>query len=79
MVLFNNADDNWCSLFSFQHFIWHESVLDFRCFAYVFWHVVYCIVLNANFVIGAFIGGITEIVFALVIFAQSKGMVLKTE
>ena len=38
-----------------------------------------CIVLNANFVIGAFIGGITEIVFALVIFAQSKGMVLKTE
>lgn len=42
MVLFNNADDNWCSLFSFQHFIWHESVLDFRCFVYVFWHVVYC-------------------------------------
>jgi hypothetical protein len=38
-----------------------------------------CIVLNAKFVIGAFIGGITEIVFALVIFAQSKGMVLKTE
>lgn len=38
-----------------------------------------CIVLNANFVIGAFIGGITEILFALVIFAQSKGPVLKTE
>lgn len=37
-----------------------------------------CILLNANFVIGAFIGGVTEILFALVIFSQSKGLVIKT-
>jgi len=36
-----------------------------------------CILFNANFVVGAFIGGITEIVFALVIFSQSKGLVIK--
>ncbi len=36
-----------------------------------------CILLGANFVIGAFIGGATEIVFALVILNQSKGLVLK--
>ncbi len=37
-----------------------------------------CILLDANFVIGAFIGGATEIVFSLVIFNQSKGLVTKT-
>ncbi|MCW8109473.1 hypothetical protein OPS25_13260 [Alteromonas ponticola] len=37
-----------------------------------------CILLGANFVIGAFIGGVTEIVFSLVILNQSKGMVVKT-
>ena len=36
-----------------------------------------CILLNANFVIGAFIGGVTEILFALVIFSQTKGLVIK--
>jgi hypothetical protein len=33
---------------------------------------------SANFVIGAFIGGIAEVIFSLVIFNQSKGLVLKT-
>jgi hypothetical protein len=37
-----------------------------------------CILFNANFVIGAFIGGVTEILFALVIFSQTKGLVIKT-
>jgi hypothetical protein len=32
--------------------------------------------LGANFIIGAFIGGATEIVFSLVIINQSKGLVL---
>ncbi|AEP31765.1 DUF7010 family protein [Brumicola nitratireducens] len=36
-----------------------------------------CILLGGNFVIGAFVGGITEIIFSLVIFMQSKGLVLK--
>ena len=36
-----------------------------------------CIFLGANFVIGAFVGGILEIIFSLVIFTQSKGLVLK--
>ena len=36
-----------------------------------------CILLSANFVIGAFIGGATEIVFSLVIFNQFKGLVTK--
>ncbi|CAM3799799.1 DUF7010 family protein [Rheinheimera salexigens] len=36
-----------------------------------------CIVLGANFVVGAFIGGITEIIFSLVIFKQSKRQALK--
>jgi hypothetical protein len=35
-----------------------------------------CILLGANFIIGAFIGGATEIVFSLVIINQSKGLVL---
>jgi hypothetical protein len=39
---------------------------------------MFCILLGANFVIGAFIGGLTEIVFSLVIFNKSKGLVLKT-
>ena len=37
-----------------------------------------CILLGANFVIGAFVGGVTEIVFSLVIFMQTKNLVLKT-
>ncbi|TGE85210.1 hypothetical protein C7Y70_02410 [Pseudoalteromonas sp. KS88] len=37
-----------------------------------------CILLNANFVIGAFIGGVTEVIFALVIFSQTRGLVVKT-
>jgi hypothetical protein len=35
-----------------------------------------CILLGANFIIGAFIGGATEIVFSLVIINQSKCLVL---
>ena len=35
-----------------------------------------CIVLNADFIIGAFVGGITEIVFSLIILYQSKKVVL---
>ncbi|GAA0213731.1 hypothetical protein GCM10009123_21180 [Kangiella japonica] len=38
---------------------------------------ILCILLNANFVIGAFIGGVTEIIFALVIFSQSRDLVIK--
>jgi len=38
-----------------------------------------CILLSTNFVIGAFIGGTTEIVFSLVILNQSKSLLLKTE
>lgn len=37
-----------------------------------------CILLGANFVIGAFVGGVIEIVFSLVIFMQTKNLVLKT-
>jgi hypothetical protein len=37
-----------------------------------------CILLAANFVIGAFIGGVTEIVFALVILNQAKTLDLET-
>jgi hypothetical protein len=33
---------------------------------------VVCIIFNADFIIGSFIGGITEIVFSLVIFYHSK-------
>jgi hypothetical protein len=36
-----------------------------------------CILLDANFVVGAFMGGITEIVFSLVIFKQSNGLITK--
>ena len=39
---------------------------------------MFCILFSANFVIGAFIGGIAEVIFSLVIFNQSKGLVLKT-
>ncbi|MBU2863344.1 hypothetical protein KO489_05770 [Reinekea forsetii] len=35
-----------------------------------------CILLGANFIVGAFIGGLTEIIFSLVIFYRSKGLVL---
>jgi hypothetical protein len=35
-----------------------------------------CILLGANFIIGAFVGGVTEIVFSLVIFMQTKSLVL---
>jgi hypothetical protein len=35
---------------------------------------ILCILLGANFVIGAFIGGVTEIVFSLVIITQSKDL-----
>jgi hypothetical protein len=38
-----------------------------------------CILLGANFIIGAFVGGVTEIVFSLVIFMQTKNLVLKSE
>ena len=38
-----------------------------------------CILLGANFIIGAFVGGVTEIVFSLVIFMQTKNVVLKSE
>ena len=34
------------------------------------------IVLDANFILGAFIGGVTEIIFSLVIFNQSKRLTL---
>lgn len=37
-----------------------------------------CIVLDAQFVVGAFIGGVVEILLSLIIFYQSKGLKLKT-
>ncbi|MFQ3195551.1 MAG: hypothetical protein ACI9N3_002385 [Colwellia sp.] len=37
-----------------------------------------CILLGANFIIGAFIGGLTEIIFSLVILNKSKGLMLET-
>jgi hypothetical protein len=40
---------------------------------------VLCIVLNANFMLGAFIGGVTEIIFSIIIFKQSKDMVLNDD
>ena len=39
---------------------------------------MFCILLGANFIIGAVIGGITEIIFSLVIIYNSKELVLKT-
>ena len=39
---------------------------------------MFCILLGATFVVGAFIGGITEIIFSLVILNNSKGLELKT-
>jgi len=36
-----------------------------------------CILLGANFVTGAFIGGIIEVLFSLVILNQSKGVIVK--
>jgi hypothetical protein len=38
-----------------------------------------CIELDANFILGAFIGAITEIVFSIIIFKHSKGMVLSAQ
>lgn len=38
-----------------------------------------CILLSANFVVGAFIGGTFEIIFALIILNNSKGITLKEE
>jgi hypothetical protein len=35
-----------------------------------------CVILEANFIIGAFIGGMTEVLFSLVILKNSKGLVL---
>ncbi len=35
-----------------------------------------CILLGAGFMIGAFIGGFTEVVFSLIIFKQSKKLIL---
>ena len=37
-----------------------------------------CILLGANFIVGAFIGGTTEILFSLVILNQSKNLVYNT-
>jgi len=39
---------------------------------------ILCILLGANFIIGAFVGGVTEVVFSFVIFMQTKNLVLKT-
>ncbi|AWB57494.1 hypothetical protein [Colwellia sp. Arc7-D] len=39
---------------------------------------MFCILLNTNFVIGAFLGGITEVIFSLVIFKQSSASTLKS-
>jgi hypothetical protein len=39
---------------------------------------VLCILFDANFVMGAFVGGVTEIVFSFVIFMQTKSLVLKS-
>ena len=39
---------------------------------------VFCILLGVNFIIGAFIGGLTEVIFSIVILNKSKGLVLKT-
>ncbi len=38
-----------------------------------------CIILDAEFMLGAFIGGVTEIIFASVIFKQSTGLVLNNK
>jgi hypothetical protein len=47
--------------------------------AFLMFSGMFCILVGANFFIGAFIGGVTEIVFALVIFNQSKGLVVTIE
>ncbi|NMP32002.1 hypothetical protein HII17_10525 [Thalassotalea sp. M1531] len=39
---------------------------------------VLCILLDANFAVGAFIGGITEVLVSLIIFTQSKELALET-
>lgn len=38
-----------------------------------------CIALNGNFIIGAFIGGVAEIIFSIIILKQSKNVVLNSE
>jgi hypothetical protein len=38
---------------------------------------VSCIVLDANFIVGAFVGGVTEIIFSIIILNQSKGLTLQ--
>jgi hypothetical protein len=37
-----------------------------------------CILLGADFTLGVFIGGVTELVFSWFIFKQSKDLILKT-
>ncbi|CAM4021856.1 DUF7010 family protein [Pseudoalteromonas byunsanensis] len=39
---------------------------------------MFCVIFGANFLTGAFIGGLTEIIFSLVILNKSKGVVLNT-
>jgi uncharacterized protein YacL len=36
---------------------------------------VFCMLFNANFIIGAFVGGVTEVLFSLLIFKQSKTVI----
>jgi hypothetical protein len=38
---------------------------------------MFCLLFGANFILGAFIGGLTEIIFSLVILKKSKGLRLK--
>lgn len=40
---------------------------------------MFCVLLGANFIIGAFLGGLTEIIFSLVILKRSKAIRLETE
>jgi hypothetical protein len=35
---------------------------------------VYCMLFNAHFIVGAFVGGVSEVLFSLVIFNQSKSV-----
>lgn len=37
-----------------------------------------CIVFDANFILGAFIGGVAEIIFSIIILNQSKGLTLNS-
>ena len=39
---------------------------------------MFCVLFGADFILGAFIGGLTEIIFSFVILNQAKGLLLKS-